>query len=237
MQLKTFRCLIVVALITLMSSSVGRADLLSGCGTCQGSTYLLTYDPTPIGTITKGNIYDVFLTIDAANYKSDQQNNLPNQIDIQTVAIKISNSVDFTNSSLVAAPGGANLWTPKNGGLSNSGGTADCDGSGAGFICAQDGLTAPVPHDGTYLWELHYATTGSLQLGKLESEIKVAYTDGSFHKVGSIVSEGITLQETVPDGGVSLVLLGGTLFGLEGLRRKLRCDSARRLWSRRSIRW
>lgn len=209
----------MAAIIAL--TGICRADLLQNCGTCQGSTYLLTYNQTPVGTFgAKGKIYDVFLTIDLTNYASDQANNIPPQIFIQTVGIKIANSVVFANSSLLGAPGNVKDWELKGGGVSNSGGSADCNGSGSGFICAQAGPTAPVPFNGTYTWEFDYGTTDSLLLSSLGSSIKVAYTDGSFKKVGSIVSEGITLQDAVPDSGVTLMLLGGALVGMEIIRRR-----------------
>jgi hypothetical protein len=222
MQLKVLRCLALIGVIALVFSGVARADLLSGCSTCQGSTYNLTYVPTPIGTFdTTGKIYDVFLTINPTNFVSDQTPPLPSQIYIQAVAIKLASQDTFSFESLVAAPGGINNWSLVTGGLNNSGGTANCSGHGGGFLCAQDDKTAPVPFTGTYTWEFHYATTKTLSTGTLASTVEVAYTDGSFKKVGLLANNGITLQAQVPDGGLTLMLLGSALLGIETLRRRL----------------
>jgi hypothetical protein len=95
-------------------------------------------------------------------------------------------------------------------------------------------MSSPVPFAGTYTWEFHYATSKSLLLGPLASSIKVAFTDGTttvnkqgksvYDKYGSLVSEGITLEasKSVPDGGMTLMLLGGALVVVETLRRKRR---------------
>ena len=220
--MKVFPCMVLAGLMALTFTGVGRADLLSNCGTCQGSTYLLQYDPTK--TITSGgvSIYDVFLTIDPSQYNGGG-------LYINSVAIKIASQENGTGTSLVNAPSGAGNWTLELGGL-NAGG---CNGNGSGFICAQDGHTAPVPPNlayvgGTYVWEFHYATSAplltGLSSGTQSSVIKVQYVNAKGKKVGALVSENITLQalQTVPDGGVTLMLLGGVLVGLETLRRRLR---------------
>jgi hypothetical protein len=229
MQLKAARCLILSGFLALVFSGVGRADLLSGCPTCQGSTYLLQYDPTKTTTSGGVTIYDVFFTIDPSGYTGGG-------LYIHSVAIKIASQDASTGNSIVDAPGGAGSWSLKLGGLSAKG----CDGQGGGFICAQDDVTAPVPPNlsyvtGTeYTWEFHYATSESLFVGPLESSIKAQYVNANGKKVGALVSEEITLQRLepppppppppppVPDGGVTLMLLGGALVGLEILRRRFR---------------
>jgi hypothetical protein len=212
MHRKVFRSLFLVGVIGLMFSGVSRADLLSGCGTCQGSTYLLTYDPTKTVSSIGVSIYDVFLTIDPSGYTGGGSY-------INAVAIKIASDNGATGSVIIA-PGGAGNWTEVDGGLNASG----CSGAGAGFICASDGHTAPVPTAAgtTYIWEFNYATSKSLLTGNLASSIKVDYVNGTGGKVGALVSEDITLQQQVPDGGMALMLLGGALVGLETLRRRFR---------------
>jgi hypothetical protein len=213
MQLKAFRCLFLVGVMGLMLSSVGKADMIGpNCGTCQGSTYLLTYDPTMTTTSGGVSTYDVFFTIDPTTYNGGGAY-------INAVAIKIASQEASTGNSVVNAPGGAGSWLLDLGGL-NAGG---CSGSGNGFICAEDSHTAPVPVAGKYTWEFHYATSQSLLAGPMGSSIKAEYVNASGGKVGALVSEDITLQtKTVPDGGMTLMLLGGVLVGLETLRRKFR---------------
>jgi hypothetical protein len=223
MRFKAYRYLILVGVIALMFSGVGRADLLYNCGTCQGSTYLLEYDPTPVNlpNLPSGvTVWDIFLTIDATGYNGVAVNM---QAYIQDVAIKVANSADSGHSSLQDAPGGVpGLWTLEAGGLNAKG----CDGKGSGFLCAKDSTTAPVrvsPALPIYTWEFYYATHDPLFTGEEAATIKAEYVDGQGKKVGALVSEDITLQaRTIPDGGVTLMLLGGALIGLETLRRRLR---------------
>jgi hypothetical protein len=226
MKLRNFIMLAVLVLV-LFASTI-QADVLSGCGTCQGSSYLLQYNSG--NTTTSGGVstYDVFLSINPTNYNGGG-------LYINAVAIKVSSMEKSTGNSVVAAPGGAASWALQTGGL-NSGG---CDGSGGGFICAQDGHTAPVPPNPaygsgtTYTWEFHYATTKSLLTGNLASTIKAQYVDASGNKVGALVSEGITLQACTTDCGVfpgggpvpepTSVVLFGSLVAFTGFTtRKLR---------------
>jgi hypothetical protein len=217
MRLRVLRSSVLLGFLTLGFSGVGQADLLVHCGTCQGATYLLQYDPAR--TITSGGVstYDVSLTIDPSGYNGGG-------LYINSVAIKIASSEAATGNSVVSAPGAAGSWTLQLGGL-NSGG---CDGHGSGFICAKDGMTAPVPVNPAYVagtkytWEFHYATSASLFTGTLASSVKVDYVDAKGKKVGALVSEGITLQTTpVPDGGMTVMFLCSAVVGLEALRRRL----------------
>jgi hypothetical protein len=193
--------LVVTVGALILFAGVSRADLLIGCSTCQGSTYLLQYNPRPVGTYTKvenhgknsttvaGTIYDVFLTVDTSAYTGGG-------LYINNVAIKIANSVDLPPSQLINAPGGANLWTVTAGGLNANGCQTDTD---SGALCTQDGKNAPVS-GGPWTWEFHYGTTDSLFTAPLGSDIKVRYVDELGKKVGALVSEDITLQ---PCGGTT----------------------------------
>jgi hypothetical protein len=216
MRLNVFGYSILAGVIALAFSGVGRADLLSNCGTCFGSTYLLTYNPTPVADNGTVKTYDVFLTIDTTGYTG-----APTDW-VQDVAIKIANEIEPVgaspyNSSLASSPSGT--WTVKGGGLNAKG----CSGSGSGFLCAQDGSSAVV--GSVYTWEFQYATTASLPTGNLAADVKAGYygINPQTGKVGNtgITSEGIALQ-TVPDGGVTLMLLGGVLLSVETLRRRFR---------------
>jgi hypothetical protein len=219
---------VMLTVIALVSSAVvARADVLSGCGTCQGASYLLQYNSTPVGTFGGGgNIYDVFFSINTTNLDVTGATN------VKAVAIKIANSVDATNSSLIAGPGGAASWILQAGGLNASG----CDGAGAGFLCAQDPPpnAATLPFSGTYTWEFRYGTTDPLFTTSLGSDIKVDYSDAAGNKVGALVSEGITLQSCTTDCGATTsgspapepaaIMLLSSVIGLTGLalRKKYR---------------
>jgi hypothetical protein len=214
MNLKAFRNLIFVGVLALMFSGVGRADTIGPtCGSpdnCFGSLYTLTYDPTKTTTANGFTIYDVSLTIDTSGYNGSGQF-------ISDVAIKVSSSVDLTNSALLAAPGGAGGWALAANNINNSG----CSGvTASGWLCAHDSTLAPVPNSTPYVWEFKYATTSALFTSLLGASVQVKYNNASGTLNGQIMSNNITLQ--VPDGGVTLMLLGGVLVGLETLRRKLR---------------
>jgi hypothetical protein len=221
----------ILAVIALATSAGGpaRADVLSGCGSCLGASYLLQYNSAPVGTFDGGGkIYDVFFSIDTTNLDDIGATN------VKAVAIKIASSVDITNSSLAAGPGGAALWALQPSILNASG----CGvGRGSGFLCAQDAPpnAAILPSSGIYRWEFLYGTTDPLFTANLGSEIKVDYSDAAGKKVGgALFSEAFTLQSCTTDCGGSTggspapepaaIILLSSVIGLTGLalRKKYR---------------
>jgi hypothetical protein len=221
--------LVMLAVIALATSAgVARADVLSGCGSCQGASYLLQYNSAPVGTFGGGGkIYDVFFSIDTTNLDDIGATN------INAVTIKIASSVSAANSSLAAGPGGAALWALQASVLNASG----CGvGGGSGFLCAQDAPpnAATLPSSGTYRWEFLYGTTDPLFTANLGSEIKVDYSDAAGKKVGAVFSEAITLQSCTTDCGGSTsgspapepaaIILLSSVIGFTGLalRKKYR---------------
>jgi hypothetical protein len=206
MQVKALRCLILASVIAVMFSGVARADLLSGCPSCFGSTYLLTYAPEPGAP----GVWDITLTIDTSGYTGAAGDW------IQVVSVKASSDdqvIGVGQAGLDVAPVGT--WNVFAGGQNSNG----CTGSGNGFICAQDGTSAVVGPGKVYVWTFDYVTN-NLFTGLNQASIKADYyglVNGQPNFQGQL-SNNITLQ--VPDGGATLMLLGGALVGLATLRRR-----------------
>jgi hypothetical protein len=139
---------------------------------------------------------------------------------INAVAPKVSSAVN--SFTLVSAPGVLSSWTTMPGGL-NAGG---CDGSGSGFVCAQDKAPpkdAPVPFAGTYSWVFDVTIpTGTLLTAPNAASIKVQYTDHSGNKVGALVSEDITLEgPAIPEPSAWLAMGVGLMTVGPYVRKRL----------------
>jgi PEP-CTERM motif len=209
----------VIALFAI-STGVSLADTIGGtgstCGTCQGSSYTLQWTGSTDGT---ANTYDITLTIDTSTYTGTG-------VAIDSVAIKVS-SAEGPGGSLDVAPTTLANWAVQDtSGISAVG----CDGSGGGFLCAQD-TTDPAAVGGTLVWIFDYVSATTPDTSTLGSVVKARYVDANGAKVGDLVSEAITLQPgggnggggggSVPEPG-SIVLLGsGLLVAGTMLRKKL----------------
>ncbi len=193
------RCAIalVVAGISIGFAGSGASRALANtigpnCGTCQGSTYTLTYT---VENVNGGNTtYDVTLSIDTAGFSPSGSGSGPSYID--SVAVKVSGADPLDPTALDIAPGSLSYWVMHDGGISAHG----CSGAGSGFECAtSEGGSAGVVGSfnetgGTLAWVWDITLpTGGLNTSANGASIKVRYVNGSDHKVGELVSEGITL--------------------------------------------
>jgi len=211
-----FRYLCAAAALSFLSvatpalaTPIGPPPLSCTGGTCQGSIYELTYNGSPISSTATTQTFAITLTIDPTVYNGGGAF-------INAVAPKVSSKVN--SFILASAPGLLANWTTMMGGI-NAGG---CSGSGSGFVCAKDTTPptdAPVPFAGTYSWVFNITIpNGTLFTAANAASIKVQYTDSSGNKVGSLVSEDITL-EVIPEPSTLLLVTGGLAFLVRRYRK------------------
>lgn len=134
---------------------------------------------------------------------------------INSVSVKVSNALGSSGSSLSSTTA-AGTWTFQLGGLSNGG----CNGSGAGFACAQDGMAALV--NSTMSWTFLLNLNGNALLtGANAASIKAQFMNSPTGSNGNILSQNITLQgQPVPEPGTMMLLSTGLLALAAGFRRR-----------------
>src|SRR5690606_7272309 len=108
LPMRTSSLLVALAAACLLAGAAS-ADPIGpdDCSTCQGASFELLYEPTPIapnGTTT----YEITLRIDTSGYTGDGTR-------IGEVAFKVS--PDLTSVTLLDAPGGFGEWTEVLGGI------------------------------------------------------------------------------------------------------------------------
>ena len=205
--------LIAVGGLLLASAGPAVADPIGPiCGTCQGSTYQLTYSGSaePENGDLLHESFLISLIIDTSGYTGGGSF-------LHDVAIKITANFNGGESaSLFLAPSGS--WAL--GGLNTGIDAGGCSGAGGGFVCAEHSGSGETVPNGTYTWIFDVTIdNGTLLTGLLEASVKARYVDASGLKIGDLVSENITLQ--VDDGlplpvpaPATVILLGLGMLGL-----------------------
>jgi hypothetical protein len=183
-----------------------KADTIgpTGCGSCLGSSYTLTYTTT-----ANPDVFDIFLTVDTT------ATTLPGDF-LNAVAPKVSSSIVGT-PTFISGPFG----TVIDGGIASGG----CNGSGAGFFCSGGtGLAIGTGHVYSWEWAVTLSSPGDLFLLPNEASIKASYvTTATGTGNAGITSEDITLQPggtpAVPEPS-TLMLLGTGALGLAGIIKR-----------------
>ena len=192
-----FLCAAAVVLASVPSAS-DATPIGPNCGTCQGSTYELSYSGSPISTTATTETFEITYTIDTSGYNG-------NGVFLNTVALKVASS--FVDATLVSAPGGVANWAEMFGGLSQAG----CTGSGSGYDCVRWqttlSLSPGVPNATPYVWVFDIEVpTGTLFTGLDQASVKARYVDAYGSKRDALVSENITLTN-VPEPRLGLLAL------------------------------
>jgi hypothetical protein len=207
-------------LVVLGMSVVANADTIGpNCATCNGATYTLTYNPTPVASDSTTQTFEFFYNIDVNGFNAAA---LGSTVYLEAVAVKPSNDI-LDPSTMAFAPGGVGDWSnPLITGSLNA--NACSDNSGNAFACAQavslgsfNQFTVGTSKTFSFGLDIRMGT-GTLMTA---DSIKAEFVDAHGNKIGSLLSENITASRSVPaPEPTSLALFGGGFAVLATLRKR-----------------
>lgn len=206
MRTAMLSCVLATAALLLVSPAASAESIsitLTGCTTCQGSSFTLTATPTG----TPGQ-YTVTLTVDTSTFSGSAQ-----ATQITSVEFKIVDGDNHGTAVLTLAPGGAGNWTTMGGPLASTG----CEGGNLGFVCSNANSNGLAPLGGTLTWTWTVNLPPGTPLS-LEIHIGAKYNNAAGDKKGWLVSESVV----IPEPG-TMALFGLGLAGIGGaIRRRTR---------------
>jgi len=217
MNVRKFAAVIFAVSVALVIAPVfAHGDSIGGptCGTCNGATFTLTYNPDPIASTATTQTFDFEYTVNVAGFNAAANGT---QLYLEAIALKPASSV-LDPSTLLSAPGAIGNWTnPLITGTLNS--DACSDTSGDAFACTQatslgsfNGFT--VGQSKTFTFDLAI-TVATGTIAAFDSSIKAEFVNANGTKVGSLLSEHIDAPEPS-----SALFLGLTLPGVALVARR-----------------
>lgn len=160
---------------------------LSGCASCNGGTYSLSYDGQALPDSDPAHeTFRITLSIDTSGVPAA----VAGAVALDTASIKIAPAV--RGGLLVSAPGGLSQWQLLGGGADSNG----CKGQGGGgYVCADwigSGVGTALGGVLDFVFDLT-VDNGALFTDLDEPHVKARYVDASGGKVGAVLSNDLTL--------------------------------------------